>query len=67
MLYNLFYPILSNGDGGQSWLEVPYRAAMAFFVALLLGLVCGGKLIEFLRHHQKKDSLFVKMGRNRIF
>ena len=53
MLYNLLYPVLTSGE---SWLNVPHRAVLAFFVALFLGLICGGRLIEFLHHHQKKGQ-----------
>lgn len=56
MLYNLLYPSAERAEWMQSWLTVPSRAALAFFVALALGLLFGGRLIEFLRHHQKKGQ-----------
>jgi len=56
MLYNLLYPLAKNCEVLVSWFEVLPRAIMAFFVALILGLMCGGKLIDFLRQHQKKGQ-----------
>lgn len=56
MLYNLLYPSAERAEWMQSWLTVPSRAALAFFAALALGLLFGGRLIEFLRHHQKKGQ-----------
>lgn len=34
-------------------LSVPFRAGLAFMIALLLSLICGYPLISFLRAHQK--------------
>lgn len=56
MLYNLLYPSAERAEWMQSWLTVPSRAALAFFAALALGLLFGGRLIEFLHHHQKKGQ-----------
>lgn len=56
MLYNLLYPSAEQAEWMQSWLTVPSRAALAFFAALALGLLFGGRLIEFLHHHQKKGQ-----------
>lgn len=56
MLYNLLYPSAERAEWMQSWLTVPSRAALAFFAALALGLSFGGRLIEFLHHHQKKGQ-----------
>ncbi len=56
MLYNLLYSVWGNCDSWQNWLNVPHRAVLAFFVALFLGLICGGRLIDFLHHHQKKGQ-----------
>lgn len=56
MLYNLLYPSAERAEWMQSWLTVPSRAALAFFAALALGLLLGGRLIEFLHHHQKKGQ-----------
>lgn len=56
MLYNLLYPSAERAEWMQSWLTVPSRAVLAFFAALALGLLFGGRLIEFLRHHQKKGQ-----------
>ena len=56
MLYNLLYPSAERAEWMQSWLAVPSRAALAFFAALALGLLFGGRLIEFLHHHQKKGQ-----------
>ena len=56
MLYNLLYPVVKNCECLLSLFNVLPRAIMAFFVALLIGLVCGGKLIDFLRQHQKKGQ-----------
>ena len=56
MLYNFLYPLAKNCGGVVSWFEVFPRAMMAFFVALILGLIYGGKLINFLRQHQKKGQ-----------
>ena len=40
-----------------NWAQNSYwRCFMAFFAALLVSLMCGGKLIEFLRKHQKKGQ-----------
>ncbi len=56
MLYNFLYPLVKNCDYLAGWFEVSTRAIIAFFVALIIGLMSGGKLIEFLRHHQKKGQ-----------
>ena len=56
MLYNLLYPSAEQAEWMQSWLTVPSRAALAFFAALAVGLLFGGRLIEFLHHHQKKGQ-----------
>ena len=36
--------------------SLPIRGFLAFFAALILSLACGGKLIEFLHHHQAKGQ-----------
>lgn len=36
--------------------SLPLRGFLAFFMALFLSLACGGKLIEFLHHHQAKGQ-----------
>ena len=56
MLYNLLYPLAKNCEGLAQWLGIFPRAMMVFFVALIVGLMCGGKLINFLRQHQKKGQ-----------
>ena len=39
------------------WSQSPYyRCFMAFFVALIVSLMCGRKFINFLRKHQKKGQ-----------
>ena len=39
------------------WLQSHYlRCFMAFFMSLAISLMCGGKLIDFLRKHQKKGQ-----------
>ena len=39
------------------WMQNTYlRCFMAFLVAFVVSLMCGGKLIEFLRNHQKKGQ-----------
>ena len=40
-----------------SWADCPYlRSFLAFLTALAVSLACGGRLIEFLRKHQKKGQ-----------
>lgn len=40
-----------------SWAQCPYlRSLLALLTALIVSLVCGKKLIEFLRLHQKKGQ-----------
>ena len=51
MLYNICAYFQLDGC-----LPLPLRAAAAFFIALGLSLLCGPKLIDFLRHHQKKGQ-----------
>ena len=36
--------------------SVPFRGFLAFFLALILALSFGGKLINFLHHHQAKGQ-----------
>lgn len=49
----MFYSLLSSLNNVDSTI---YRALFAFFTALVLGLACGGKLINFLKHHQGKGQ-----------
>ena len=56
MLYNFLYPWAKNCEFLSGCFEVSSRALIAFFVALIIGVMCGGKLIEFLRLHQKKGQ-----------
>lgn len=36
--------------------SLPLRGVLAFFASLLLSLACGGRLIDFLHHHQAKGQ-----------
>ena len=40
----------------SAYAPLPLRAALAFFLAFILSLLCGNRLIEFLHHHQKKGQ-----------
>ena len=48
---------LFNLCSAPEYLNTVYvRAFMAFFIALIVSLAFGGRLIDFLRHHQAKGQ-----------
>lgn len=49
----MLYSLLSSFNLVDS---TAYRALWAFFTALIIGLSCGGKLIQFLKLHQGKGQ-----------
>lgn len=56
MLYNILYPLAGDFSFFSFMGSVSSRAVLAFFTALVLSLLFGGKLIAFLKAHQKKGQ-----------
>lgn len=56
MLYNLLHSLAVDFSGLNFLNSLPWRCGGAFFTALIVSLLLGGRLIEFLRHHQKKGQ-----------
>lgn len=48
--------LFNNPAIPEYFASVYFRCFFAFFIALAAGLACGGRLIEFLHHHQAKGQ-----------
>lgn len=56
MFYNFLFPLAHKISFFEFLGSVPQRALCAFFVALILSFIFGGRLIAFLHRHQKKGQ-----------
>lgn len=56
MLYNLLFSKFETNPNLSFLMDVNFRALVAFFVALIISLAFGSKLINFLRHKQGKGQ-----------